>query len=150
MCEMQAPSTPRLVLILQSDPSHMHLIQKVLAEHETHPQVVAIADSQEALNFLRRQGQYETAQRPDLILLDLELPGTTESHALLSILKGDPHLRRIPIIVLTLSDHPEDIFATYALQGNCYVIRPGDRDELTRTIQRIEEFWLTIVTLPVE
>lgn len=147
---MQATSTPRLVLLLQSDPSHMHLIQAVLAEHETCPQVVAIADSHEALDFLRRQGQYEAAQRPDLILLDLELPGTAESHELLSTLKGDPRLRRIPIIVLTLSDHPEDIFKTYELQGNCYVIKPGDRDELAQTIQRIEEFWLRIVTLPAE
>ena len=148
--EMQVPSTPKFILVLQSDSSHVHLIQTVLSENEMHPHVVAIADSQEALAFLRREGTYETAQRPDLILLDLELPGETEHHALLSTLKGDPLLRRIPIIVLTLADHPEEIFTTYALHGNCHVVKPGEREQLTQTIQRIEEFWLRIVTLPLE
>lgn len=147
---MQAPSTPRLILVLQSDPVHVHLIQEVLADNEMRPQVVAIADDQEALAFLRRQGPYETAPRPDLILLDLELPGAPDSRALLATLKGDPILRRIPIIVLTLSDQSEDIFNAYALQGNCYVIKSGDRDRLTQIIRRIEEFWLKIVTLPLE
>ena len=147
---MQAPSTPQLVLVLQSDASHVHLIQTVLTENEMCPDVVAIADAKAALAFLRRQGNYETAQRPDLILLDLDLPGETEKHALLSTIKGDPRLRRIPIIVLTLSDQTEDIFTTYDLQGNCHVIKPGDRDQLTQVIRRIEAFWLRIVTLPLE
>lgn len=147
---MMQASTQQRVLILQSDPSHVHLIQTVLAENEMHPEVVAIADSREALTFLRREGQYETAQRPDLILLDLDLPGETERHALLTTLKTDPHLRRIPIIVLTLSNQTEDIFNTYALQGNCHIVKSGDLDQLTQIIQRIEAFWLRIVTLPVE
>ncbi len=147
---MQTSSTPRLILVLQSDPSHVRLIQTALGENERHPNVVAIADSQEALTYLRREGHYADAQRPDLILLDLDLPGELDRHALLSTIKGDPLLRQIPIIVLTLTDQTEEIFTTYALHGNCHVIKPGDLDQLTKIIQRIEEFWLRIVTLPIE
>ena len=145
---MEIISPSRFVLVLQSDPAHVHLIQTVLTENEMCSDVMAIADSQEALRFLHRQEHYETAQRPDLILLDLDLPGKHDRHELLSTIKGDPMLRRIPIIVLTLADHTDDIFTTYALHGNCHVIKSGDREQLTRTIQRIEAFWLNIVTLP--
>jgi two-component system, chemotaxis family, response regulator Rcp1 len=147
---MQDLSTQRLILVLQSDPTYGHLIQEVLTENETHPQIVTIGHTQEALSFLRREGQYATSQRPDLILLDLDLTGETTGYDLLAVLKTDPDLRRIPIIVLTMSDRVEDIFNTYAVQGNCYVIRPGDRDQLVQIIRRIEDFWLKIVTLPRE
>jgi two-component system, chemotaxis family, response regulator Rcp1 len=147
---MQDLLTQRLILVLQSDPTYGHLIQEVLAENEMHPQIVTIGHTQEALNFLRREGQYAASQRPNLILLDLELTGETTGYDLLAVLKTDPDLKRIPIIVLTMSDRVEDIFNTYAVQGNCYVIRPGDRDQLAQIIRRIEDFWLKIVTLPRE
>lgn len=147
---MQDPSTQRLILVLQSDPAQGEVIQSVLAAHEGQPQIVAIAQPQDALDFLLRQGAYTTAQRPDLILLDLDLGGDRDGHALLATIKSHERLRRIPIIVLTLSDHADDIFNTYATQGNCYVIRPGDRDRLAEITRRIEEFWLNIVTLPQE
>ena len=82
--------------------------------------------------------------------LDLDLAGETTGYELLSVLKTDPALRRIPVIVLAMSDRAEDIFKTYAVQGNCYVIRPGDREQLVQIIRRIEGFWLKIVTLPHE
>ncbi len=147
---MQDPSTHRLILVLQSDSAYGHLIQEVLAENDIHPQIVTIAHAQEALDFLHHQGQYANSQRPDLILLDLDLAGETTGYDLLSVLKTDPSLRRIPIIVLTMSDRVEDILKTYTVQGNCYVIRPGDRDQLAQIIRRIEKFWLKIVTLPRE
>jgi len=148
---MQDPSSPRLILVLQSDPAHGQFIQSVLGRSELNAQMVAIADTQEALHFLQRRGQHTLAPRPDLILLDLDLSGNDHSgHDLLASIKSDASLRRIPVIVLTLSDSTEDIFRTYAMQGNCYVIRPGDREHLTQTIHRIEEFWLNIVTLPQE
>lgn len=150
MYQMQDPPTQRLILVLQSDPTHGHLIQEVLAENDLQPQIVTLTQTQEALDFLRRQGQYMTSQRPDLILLDLDLAGETTGYDLLAVLKADPDLRRIPVIVLTMSDRTEDIFNTYAVQGNCYVIRPGDRDRLAQIIRRIEDFWLKIVTLPRE
>jgi len=147
---MQDPSTQRLMLVLQSDPASGELIQSVLAAHGGQTQMVAIADPQDALDFLLRQGAYPAAPRPDLILLDLDLGGTHSGYELLATIKGDERLRRIPIIVLTLSDQAGDIFKTYAAQGNCYVIRPGDRDRLVEIVRRIEEFWLNIVTLPQE
>lgn len=147
---MQEPSTQRLILVLQSDSAHAHLIQEVLIENDMHPQIVTIDHAQDALDFLRHQGKFANSPRPDLILLDLELAGETTGYDVLSVLKTDPGLRRIPVIVLTLSDRGEDIFKTYAIQGNCYVIRPGDRDQLIKTIRRIDDFWFTIVTLPHE
>jgi len=147
---MQDFSTQRLILVLQSDSAHGHLIQEVLAENDMHPEIVVIDDTQDALAFLHHQGKYTTSRRPDLILLDLDLAGETTGYELLSGLKADPNLRRIPIIVLSLSDQAEDIFKTYAIQGNCYVIRPGDREQLAKIIRRIEDFWLRIVTLPGE
>lgn len=144
-------STPaRLILVLQSDPAHGRLIQALLRDHETPPLVVAIADDQDALAFLRQQGRHATAPRPDLILLDLDWPEATDGYGLLSTIKSDPNLRRIPTIVLTVSQQADDIFQSYLLQGNCYVIRPGDRDQLQRVIRSIESFWLQIVTLPLE
>uniref|UniRef100_B8HKH4 Response regulator receiver protein n=1 Tax=Cyanothece sp. (strain PCC 7425 / ATCC 29141) TaxID=395961 RepID=B8HKH4_CYAP4 len=147
---MQDLPNQRLVLVLQSEPTHRQLIQGMLAEHDVHPHIVAIDNTQDALNFLRQQEQFANSHRPDLILLDLELGGKTTGYDLLALLKTDPSLRRIPIIVLTLSDRLEDIVKTYAVQGNCYVIRPGDRQQLAETIRRIEDFWLKIVTLPRE
>lgn len=147
---MQDPSTRRLILVLQSDDADRQFMQAILTANEQQPQIMALNNTQDALNFLQRQGQYAAAQRPDLILLDLDLDGVYSGYELLSHIKGDANLRRIPIIVLTLSDRTEDIFKTYASQGNCYVIRPGDRDQLSQIIHRIEEFWLNIVTLPTE
>jgi chemotaxis family two-component system response regulator Rcp1 len=147
---MQDPSPQRLILVLQSDPDHRQLIQAVLAENTVRPQIVAIANTQEALDFIQRQGRYTMAQRPDLILLDLDLEGKNSGYDLLTTIKTDPGLRRIPTIVLTFSDQAEDIFNTYASQGNCYIIHPGDHDQLTHVIRRIEDFWFNIVTLPIE
>jgi len=145
---MQDPSLPRRILVLQSDPAYGQYIQEMLAANEQQPEIIAIANTHDALNFLHHQGQYASALRPDLILLDLDLAGEHSGYELLARIKSDKSLRRIPIIVLTLSASSEDIFKTYVTQGNCYVIRPGDRDALTQIIRRIEEFWLNIVTLP--
>ncbi len=147
---MQELSPPRLILVLQSDPSHQNLIQEVLATSNLRPQVVTMDNGQAALDFLKREGSDVGMSRPDLILLDLDLPGELSSRRLLQQIKGDPQLRRIPVIVLTLSDRAEDIFHAYAIQSNCYIVRPGDRAQLTQVIQRIENFWLNIVTLPLE
>lgn len=145
-------SNHRLILVLQANPAYGTLIQTVLAENDLHLQTLVMTQTQEALDFLRRQGPYSTSasQRPDLILLDLDLPGEPTGYDLLSSLKADPDLRRIPIIVLTLSDRIEDIFNSYSVQGNCYVIHPDNRDQLAGIIRRIQDFWLRIVTLPSE
>jgi len=108
-----------------------------------------VASSTQAMNFLHRRGEYGEAFRPDLILLDWDLPAGN-GEAMLAEIKADPQLRRIPIVVLTLSDSAERILRSYTLQGNCYVIKSLDLDQLFQIVKRIEEFWLEIVTLPIE
>jgi chemotaxis family two-component system response regulator Rcp1 len=146
---MEAHSTQRLVLIVEDNPEHARLIQTAFEQNAGGPQMVAIADGNQALDFLHRRGSYSNAPRPDLILLDLNLPGRN-GQEVLSEIKADSQLKRIPIIVLTASASETDIFRTYALQGNCYVIKSSDLEQLFQIVRRIEEFWLGIVTLPVE
>jgi chemotaxis family two-component system response regulator Rcp1 len=146
---MEESSTERLILVVQDNPDHSRLIEEALNEKTGRHQIVAIADGAEAMDFLHRQGNYADATRPDLILLDLNLPGK-DGKELLAEIKADPQLRRIPIVVLTICANEEDIFRSYALQGNCYVIKSSDLEQLFQIVKRIEEFWLEIVTLPVE
>ncbi|NEP15857.1 MAG: response regulator [Leptolyngbya sp. SIO4C1] len=139
--------TQRLILAIEDNPDHARVIQQTLAASTL--EVVAIANGEEALAFLTRQGRYATARRPDLILLDLNLPGR-DGRALLSLFKRDLALRRIPIIVLTSSNSHDDIHTSYLNQSNCYVIKSEDLDQLARIVKRIEDFWFGIVTLPIE
>lgn len=143
------PAQPRLVLIVESNPDQAQLIRTALDNQAGAYEVMTIADGLEAMDFLHRQGEYRTAPRPDLILLDLNLPGKS-GRELLQEIKASSQLRRIPIVVLTVSDREDDIFHTYALQGNCYVVKSTDLEQLFQTVKRIEEFWLGIVTLPIE
>ena len=146
---MEESSAERLILVVQDNPDHSRLIEEALNEKTGRYQIIAIADGVEAMDFLHRQGNYADATRPDLILLDLNLPGK-DGKELLAEIKADPQLRRIPIVVLTICANEEDIFRSYALQGNCYVIKSSDLEQLFQIVKRIEEFWLEIVTLPVE
>lgn len=139
----------RVVLVVQSNCEHIARIQTVFAESDLSHQLVSLPDGKQALDFLHQRGDYQSAPRPDLILLELDLPGT-DGREILAEVKTAPKLRRIPIVVLALSDRDEDIFKIYSLQGNCYVVKSSDLDQLSQTIKRIEEFWLGIVTLPVE
>jgi chemotaxis family two-component system response regulator Rcp1 len=106
-------------------------------------------DGVEALEFLRRQGKFAEARRPDLILLDLNLP-RKDGRQLLVEIKGDQDLRRIPIVVLTTSQAQEDILKAYSLYANCYICKPVEFDDFTRIIKSIEDFWLSTVRLPPE
>jgi CheY-like chemotaxis protein len=106
-------------------------------------------DGVEALEFLRREGKFTGARRPDLILLDLNLP-RKDGRQLLTEIKGDKDLRRIPIVVLTTSQSQEDILKAYSLYANCYICKPMEFDDFTRIIKSIEDFWLGTVRLPLE
>jgi len=139
----------RLILVIDENPDHIRIIETVLNESPGRYRMVAIAQGSEALDFLHHRGAYEGAARPDLILLDLSL-SDTHGLEILADVKADGQLRRIPIIVFTLSEQAEQIFKSYALQGNCYVIKSEDLNTLSGVVKRIEEFWLGIVTLPVE
>lgn len=146
---MEKPPIERVIMILEDNPDHANLIANALRETSTHYQIVTIADGTQAMNFLHHRGEYADSRRPDLIILDLNLPGKNGKEILAEI-KADPQLHRIPIVVLTISQNEEDIFGTYTLQGNCYVIKSNDLEHLSQTVKRIEEFWLRIVTLPLE
>ncbi len=143
----QSPSQP-FILVLEENPEQAVLIQNVFREGAVTSRVKTIAESTEALNFIHRRGEYTQAQRPDLILLNLRLKGC--GRKVLEELKSNADLRRIPVIILTDSDDEEDIFRSYLLQGNSYVINPRNGDQLHQVVQRIKEFWLGIVTLPLE
>jgi CheY-like chemotaxis protein len=105
------------------------------------------SDGVEALAFLRREGRHAAAPRPDVILLDLNLP-RMDGREVLAALKADPALRRIPVVILTTSQDEQDVLRAYELHANCYITKPVDLDQFIAVIQSIESFWLTIVTLP--
>jgi chemotaxis family two-component system response regulator Rcp1 len=146
---MTEAAVERLILVIDANPDHVRTIDATLNEDQKHYRLVAIASGSEALDFLHHRGGHSTSPRPDLILLDLDLPDA-DGLNILAMIKGNDQLRRIPIIVLTVNDRAEDIFRSYALQGNCYVLKSNDLESLSGVAKRIEEFWLQIVTLPVE
>ncbi|MEB3291571.1 MAG: response regulator [Synechococcales bacterium] len=146
---MEDRSSDRLILVVEDNPEHSQQIANALREGAISYQIETIADGAEALQRLRQQDPYQSAPRPILILLDLNLPGKN-GQEILAAIKADPRLRRIPIVVLSSSGDEFDIFNTYTLQGNCYVVKTGDLDELFNIVRRIEQFWLGIVTLPGE
>ncbi len=139
----------RLILVVEDNPDHLRLIAEAITQNSGCHQIVAIADGSTAMDFLHRRGEYTDASRPDLILLDLNLP-VKDGREILAEIKATPQLKRIPIVVLTLSNRQEDVLQSYALQGNCYVLKSTDLNQLSQIVKRIEEFWLGIVTLPVE
>lgn len=146
---MEASPAKLLILVLEGNPDHTRLIEDALNHDTVERQIVALADGIQAMDFLHRRGEYVDAPRPDLILLNLNLPGK-DGREILAEIKADVQLRRIPIVVLTTCASVEDIFTSYAVQGNCYVIKSSDMAQLFALVKRIEEFWLGIVTLPVE
>ncbi|MEW6497846.1 MAG: response regulator [Cyanobacteriota bacterium] len=146
---MEASPTKRLILVLEGNPEHTRLIEDALNHNSVERQIVVLPDGIQAMDFLHRRGEYVDATRPDLILLNLNLPGK-DGREILAEIKADVQLRRIPIVVLTTCASVEDVFTSYAVQGNCYVIKSSDLAQLFGLVKRIEEFWLGIVTLPIE
>ncbi|MEB3230300.1 MAG: response regulator, partial [Leptolyngbyaceae bacterium] len=147
--------SPKLqhVLIIDNHPDHVQTIRDTLTQGNSGCDIVVITCPDEAIQYLRHQDQYANTPQPHLILLDPDLAMATQTQdglTILATIKADPRLKRTPIVVLTLSDDTATIFNSYLLQGNCYVIKPSSLQELAHIVKRIEEFWLSIVTLPVE
>jgi len=140
---------PIEILLVEDNPGDVRLTREVLRDGKVHNHLNVVQDGTEALAFLYRQGHYATAPRPDLILLDLNLPKKDGREVLVTI-KEDDSLRRIPVVILTTSQAEEDILRAYNLHGNCYITKPVDLDQFIRIVKSIEEFWLTIVKLPME
>ena len=146
---MRDSERERFILVLDKNPNHVAIIRRVLSGDEKKYHLEVIGDGHDALDFLHRREGYSEVALPDLILLDLNLPGRN-GREILKEIKATPDLKRIPIVVLTISEREEDVLYSYAHQGNCYVVKSADLEELSSIVKRIEEFWLEIVTLPVE
>ena len=138
---------PLEILLVEDNPGDVRLVQEALREAKSRHELRVVRDGVEAITYLRKLTPYVASARPDLILLDLNLP-KKDGREVLAEIKSDPDLRRIPVVVLTTSDAPGDIIRSYDLFANCYVAKPASLSQLVRTIQAIEGFWLSTVTLP--
>lgn len=137
------------ILIVEDNPGDVRLMQEALREGDVACRMHVAPNGVEATLFLRRQGSYCEAPRPDFILLDLNVPRKNGSEVLVDI-KSDPALRQIPVIVLSTSAAPHDIQKAYDLHANCYITKPVDLEIFMRQIRLIKEFWCTMVQLPRE
>jgi chemotaxis family two-component system response regulator Rcp1 len=144
---IRAECRPIEILMVEDNPGDIRLAVEALKEGKVRNRMHTVGDGEEALAFLRRQGPYAEAPRPDLILLDLNLPKKPGQEVLAEI-KEDPDLRRIPVVVLTVSEAEADILKTYNLHANCYITKPVDLDRFIEVVKSIEDFWLTVVMLP--
>ncbi len=138
---------PVKILLVEDNPGDIRLTKEALREGKVYNEMHVATDGLEALAFLRQKGQYANAPRPDVVLLDLNLPLMNGVEVLAEI-KADHHLKRIPVIVLTTSEDERDILKSYDLHANAYVTKPVDLERFIEIIEQIEGFWLTIVKLP--
>lgn len=148
---MSAPQQGRMtgidILLVEDSPGDVGLTKEALRESKVKNSLNVVSDGIEALAFLRKQGRYAGAPRPDLILLDLNLP-RKDGREVLEEIKNDPRLKAIPVVVLTTSAAEQDIVRSYNLHANSYVTKPVDFDQFLRVVHVIEDFWLAIVKLP--
>jgi two-component system, chemotaxis family, response regulator Rcp1 len=135
------------ILVVEDSVEDRDLILEAFKEAGGHAKLTLVEDGEEALGLLRNEGRHATSPRPDLIVLDLNLPRRS-GHEVLAELKTDPHLKRIPVIVLTTSSARGDVLASYELAANCHLTKPSDLDDFLQLVQRIDEFWLGTATLP--
>src|SRR5258708_10008083 len=141
------PSANPEILLVDDSPSDLDLIRDALSSGICHGHVNTLPDGEEAIAFLRRAGAYRGAVRPDLIILDLNLP-RKDGRVVLADFKSEPTLRSIPVVVFTTSQSPQDIARSYELGANCYVNKPGSLVEFRKAVQSIEKFWLGVACLP--
>jgi two-component system, chemotaxis family, response regulator Rcp1 len=135
------------ILLVEDNPGDVRLTIEALRESKVRNNLHVARDGVEALAFLRREGPHAQVVRPDLILLDLNLP-RKDGREVLAEIKADPQLHTIPVVVLTTSHAEQDVLQTYELQANCYITKPVDLEQFITVVKSIENFWLTIVTLP--
>lgn len=135
------------ILLVEDNPGDVRLTQEALKDSKILNHLSVVGDGMEAMAFLRREGKCVDAPRPDLILLDLNLP-KKDGREVLKEIKEDPNLKRIPVVVLTTSRSEQDILRTYDLHANCYITKPVDLEQFVNVVQSIESFWFSIVKLP--
>ena len=137
------------ILLVEDNPGDVRLTQECFKESKISNNLSVVMDGQEAIDFLQKKGKFADAPRPDLILLDLNLP-KKDGREVLAEIKADPDIRSIPVVVLTISKAEQDILKTYDLHANCFITKPIDLNQFAIIVKAIEDFWLTIVRLPRE
>jgi chemotaxis family two-component system response regulator Rcp1 len=147
MAERERTAPPVEILLVEDNPGDVRLTQEALKEGKVYNNLHWAKDGVEALEFLKRQGKHAKAPRPDIILLDLNLP-KKDGREVLAQIKKDSELKQIPVVVLTTSEAEEDVLKSYELHANCYVTKPVDLEKFIHVVQSIDRFWLTVVTLP--
>ena len=138
---------PVQILLVEDNPGDVRLTVEALKEAKVLNKLTIVKDGIEALSLLRRQGQHAGAVRPDLILLDLNLP-RKDGREVLAEIKADDNLKHIPVVILTTSQDEQDVLKSYNLYANCYITKPVDLDQFITVVKSIEDFWLGIVVLP--
>ena len=138
---------PVEILLVEDNAADVRLTKEALAEGKVFNNLHWAKDGIEALEFLHKKGKHKGAPKPDIILLDLNLP-KKDGREVLQEIKADDKLKRIPVVVLTTSQAEEDILRSYNLHANCYVTKPVDLDQFIKVVKSIDTFWLTVVTLP--
>ncbi|MCW2902672.1 MAG: response regulator receiver protein [Streptosporangiaceae bacterium] len=138
---------PIEVLLVEDDPGDVLLTKEAFADNKVQNNLSVVCDGEEATQYLRRQGRFADAARPDLMLLDLNLP-RKDGREVLEEIKADPELRSIPVVVLTTSEADEDILHSYDLHANAYVTKPVDFDQFIQVVRQIDDFFVTVVKLP--
>jgi CheY-like chemotaxis protein len=140
---------PIEILLVEDNPGDVRLTKEALKEGKIRNTLYTVENGVEAMAFLHRAGEYTKVTRPDLILLDLNLP-KKNGYEVLREIKADPSLKRIPVVILTSSAAEQDILKTYDLHANCYITKPVDLEQFLKVAHSIEEFWFSIVKLPTE
>jgi len=140
-------SKPIEILLVEDNPAEVRLTVEGLKEARIANKLSAVNDGQSAIEYLRRRGEYASAPRPDLILLDLNLPGI-DGRTVLRTIKEDPELKVIPVVIITSSEAETDIIKSYEDHANCFISKPIDFEGFTRVVRSIEHFWFTVVRLP--
>jgi chemotaxis family two-component system response regulator Rcp1 len=135
------------ILLVEDNAGDSRLAVEALKESKLRNNLHIVVDGMEAMDFLHKRGKYLQVPRPDLILLDLNLP-KKDGREVLAEIKADPELKRIPVVILTISKAEEDVLKTYNLHANCFITKPLDLNQFVTVVKSIEDFWLTIVKLP--
>ena len=147
MADRERAAPPVEILLVEDNPGDVRLTKEALKEGKVYNNLHWAKDGVEALEFLKQQGKHAKAPRPDIILLDLNLP-KKDGREVLALIKKDADLKHIPVVVLTTSEAEEDVLKSYELHANCYVTKPVDLEKFIHVVQSIDRFWLTVVTLP--
>ena len=143
----QKDTKPFEILLVEDNPGDVRLTQEALKDVETDTSVTVVGDGDAAMAYLRREGEHAEVSRPDMVLLDLNLPGK-DGREVLAEIKGDPNLKRIPVVVLTISQAERDVLESYDLHANSYITKPLDQSQFSVVLRQVQVYWRAISRLP--